>query len=385
MRRPTLSATPTAPVYDKHGRIVQTPFAPFVAQQQQHLTAAGATAIFLRNPKVHDWLNRYPQKGRTTDATFTSSDGSWTVHVWWGAAGEIARGRVDDASKSVIEAWTGPQVAWSMARGYEGAFGGKQLNGPWIWLTLSAVFFLGLANLRRRQVLSMRNLDLLVLLSFGVSLGYYNAGDVFASVPLAYPPMAYLIGRMVWIGFRGRPVRASAPVWPIWLLAAATIFLVGFRVGLNTETSNVIDVGYAGVIGAQRIATGNAPYGHMPIEDDLPKCGATNADGAVRDRVQTNGRCETANETGDTYGPVSYHAYLPGLWIFGWPGRWDDLPAAHFTSILWDIIAMLGLLLVGRRFGGWRLAVTLPFAWAAYPFTSTRRTRTRTTRSCRRS
>ncbi len=30
---------------------------------------------------------------------------------------------------------------------------------------------------------------------------------------------------------------------------------------------------------------------------------------------------------------------------------------------------MLGLLLVGRRFGGWRLAVTLPFAWAAYPFT----------------
>ena len=129
------SATPTAPVYDKHGRIVQTPFAPLVAQQQQqHLTAAGATAIFLRNHKVHDWLDRYPQKGRTTDATFSSSDGSWTVHVWWGAAGEIARGRVDDASKSVIEAWTGPQVAWSMARGYPGAFGGKQLNKPWIWL-----------------------------------------------------------------------------------------------------------------------------------------------------------------------------------------------------------------------------------------------------------
>jgi hypothetical protein len=215
----------------------------------------------------------------------------------------------------------------------------------------------------------MRNLDLLVLLSFGISLAYFNAGDVFASVPLAYPPLLYLLGRMVWIGFRGRPVRASRPVWPIWVLAAATIFLVGFRVGLNTETSNVIDVGYAGVIGAQRIATGSAPYGHMPIEDDLPKCGVANADGAVRERIQTNGRCETANETGDTYGPVSYQAYLPGYWIFGWPGRWDDLPAAHFTSILWDILAMLGLFLVGRRFGGWQLAVMLPFAWAAYPFT----------------
>jgi hypothetical protein len=30
---------------------------------------------------------------------------------------------------------------------------------------------------------------------------------------------------------------------------------------------------------------------------------------------------------------------------------------------------MLGLVLVGRRFGGLRLAVVLPFAWAAYPFT----------------
>src|SRR5262249_32616900 len=247
------ATTPTAPVYDKQGRIVKTPFAPFVEQEQQHLTAEAATAIFLRDHKVHDWLSRYSQQGRTTDATFTSSDGSWTVHVWWGAAGEIARGRVDDASGAVLEAWTGPQVAWSMARGYRGAFGGKELNNPWIWLALSAVFFFGLANLRRP--LSMRNLDLLVLLSFGVSLAYFNAGQVFPRPWLPYPPMAYLIGRMVWIGFRGRPVRASAPVWPIWLLAAVTIFLVGFRVGLNTETSNVIDVGYAGVIGAQRIAT----------------------------------------------------------------------------------------------------------------------------------
>jgi hypothetical protein len=362
----TPTIPPTAPVYDGAGHLVQSPFAPPGLEHQ--LTKEQATAIFLAKHKVAKWLDRYPKKDRITDATFSKDDGTWTVHAWWGAAGEIARGRVDDETKQVIEAWTGPQVAWSMARGYDGAFGGKELNNPWIWLALSAAFFLGLADLRRWR--SVRNLDLLVLLSFGLSLWAFNDGNVFTSVPLAYPPLAYLLGRMLWIGFRGRVPSAGRPVWPIWVLAAATIFLVGFRIGLNTETSNVIDVGYAGVVGAQRISSGEAPYGHMPIEDDLPKCGVENSDGAVRERIQLNGRCETAVETGDTYGPVNYQAYLPGYWIFGWPGRWDDLPAAHFTSIAWDLIAILGLFLVGRRFGGWRLAVTLPFAWASFPFTA---------------
>jgi hypothetical protein len=362
----TPTAPPTAPVYDGEGHLVQTPFAPPGLEQQ--LTKDKAIALFLADDKVASWLDRYPEKDRVTDATFSKDDGTWTVHAWWGAAGEVARGRVDDDTKTVIEAWTGPQVAWSMARGYDGAFGGKELNSPWIWLSLSLAFFLGLADLRRWR--SVRNLDLLVLLSFGLSLAAFNQGDVFTSVPIAYPPLLYLLGRMLWIGFRGRVPRAGRPVWPIWVLAAATIFLVGFRIGLNTETSNVIDVGYAGVVGAQRISHGDAPYGHMPIEDDLPKCGVSNSDGAVRERIQTNGRCETAIETGDTYGPVNYDAYLPGYWAFGWPGRWDDLPAAHFTSIAWDLLVVFGLFLVGRRFGGWRLAVTLAFAWAAFPFTA---------------
>ena len=47
------------------------------------------------------------------------------MKIWWGKAGEIAQGKVDDASGVVTEAWTGPQVAWTMARGYKGAFGGE--------------------------------------------------------------------------------------------------------------------------------------------------------------------------------------------------------------------------------------------------------------------
>src|SRR5205823_1937745 len=65
---------------------------------------------------------------------------------------------------------------------------------------------------------------------------------------------------------------------------------------------------------------------------------------------------------------VAYEPYLPGYWLFGWSGQWDKLPAVHATSILFDTICLLGLALVGRRFGGPRLAATLEFAWVAWPF-----------------
>ena len=84
----------------------------------------------------------------------------------------------------------------------------------------------------------MRTLDLLVLLSFGVSLAFFNRGEVFQSAALAVPaaPLPRSV-RTAWIGFRTRRGRASARGWPVWALAAATLFLVGFRVGLNVENS----------------------------------------------------------------------------------------------------------------------------------------------------
>ena len=54
----------------------------------------------------------------------------------------------------------------------------------------------------------------------------------------------------------------------------------------------MIDVGYAGVIGAQRIVDGKPLYGGFPAD----------------------------NEHGDTYGPVNYEAYVPFEQIFGWSG-----------------------------------------------------------------
>jgi hypothetical protein len=341
---------------------IPTPQLP-ATQTSPRTTKQQAIQLFLAYDKVADWLTRYPPSP-VTDATF--AQGVWTVNVWSGRAGEIATGKVDDASGAITEAWTGPQVAWKMARGYKGAFGGAKINSAPLWLGFCALFLLGLVDWRRP--LSVRNADLVVLLSFSVSLWFFNHGDVFTAMSLAYPPLVWLLLRCVWIARSDRPARGGA-VWPVWALAAATVFIAGFRVGLNVRASNVIDVGYSGVIGADRIAHGQSPYGHFPVEDSRPTCGPADSEGEVRDRIQTNGRCENANPLGDTYGPVSYLAYLPGYAIFGWSGEWDSLPAVHLTSILFDLLAIVGLALVGRRFGGPRLAAALAFAWVAWPFT----------------
>jgi hypothetical protein len=337
------------------------PFSPTTG----HLTRSEVIRRFLADAKVRDWLKRYP-KTLTTEASYSETSASWTVNVSWDPAGEIATGTVDDATGEVTEAWTGPQVAWRMARGYSGAFGGKKINSPYLWLGLCGVFLLGLVDWRRLR--SVRNVDLLVLVSLTVSLWFFNHGNIFAAMPLAYPPLLWLLARCVWVARGDTPPRGGT-VWPVWVLAAATVFVAGFRVGLDIRASNVIDVGYSGVIGADRIVHGQSPYGHFPREDDLKACGPADASGEIRDRIQTNGVCESANPLGDTYGPVAYLAYIPGYLIFGWSHKWDTLPAVHFTTIVFDLLAMLGLAFVGRRLGGPRVGAAAAFAWVAWPFT----------------
>jgi hypothetical protein len=128
---------------------------------------------------------------------------------------------------------------------------------------------------------------------------------------------------------------------PVSWLAVAIVFLVGFRIGLNVTNSNVIDVGYAGVIGADKLIHGQHLYGSWPKD----------------------------NAFGDTYGPVNYYAYVPFRAIFGWSGLWDDLPAAHAAAIAFDLLTLLGLYFLGRRIRGPTMGTVLAYAWASYPFT----------------
>src|SRR5205823_4964 len=90
------TTTPTGPVFDANGHLVQTPFAP--SPSTPHLAKERALTLFEAHRKVATWLSRYPKKGLVDEETYDSKTASWTVKIWWGKAGEIAEGRVDDAS-----------------------------------------------------------------------------------------------------------------------------------------------------------------------------------------------------------------------------------------------------------------------------------------------
>src|SRR5207244_10178276 len=115
----------------------------------------------------------------------------------------------------VTEARIGPQVACKNALCYSGAYGGVKINNPWLWGGFCIVFLLGLADLRRP--LSLRNLDLLMLLSPTASLWFFNHGDVFTAVPLFYPALVWVVARGIFIGVTGRG-STSRVMWPAWIL-----------------------------------------------------------------------------------------------------------------------------------------------------------------------
>jgi hypothetical protein len=302
------------------------------------LTGNQATAIADRSPVVVRVRRSHP--GAFSNV-FEKSGLRWQVSYYERdkPQKEIAQVYVSDDTGRVTEAWTGPQVAWTMARGYAGAFG-RKVNSPWVWIPLTVLFLIPFLDPRRP--LRMRHLDLAVLVAFGVSVAFFNDANIDVSVPLAYPLLAYLLGRMLWIGLRrGRapdPLRLLVPV--SWLLVGL-LFLVGFRIGLNIASSNVIDVGYAGVIGADRLTHGDRLWGNFPKD----------------------------NQHGDTYGPVTYAAYVPFELALPWGGRWDSLPAAHAAAIAFDLLCLGLLFLIGRQLRGPPLGVALAYAWAANPFT----------------
>jgi len=301
------------------------------------ITSSEAQAAAEKDPNVIKEQGEHPNLLPSP----TYKNERWEVGFFEGD-NEYALAMVDPKTAEVTESWTGYQVAWEMARGYSGEFA-HSLNSPLIWLPLCLFFLVGLFDWRRWKRIA--NLDLLVLLGFGVSHFFFNQGNIGVSVPLAYPVLVYLLVRCLWIGFRGRGA-GLRPVWPtMWLLIAA-LFLIGFRVGLNMADAGAIDVGYAGVTGAHRIVNGEQLYGDWP--EDI--------------------------HSGDTYGPVNYAAYVPFELVWPYTAEWDDLPAAHGASITFDVLTFILLIVLGIRIRpgptGKRLGAILAFGWAAFPYTA---------------
>jgi hypothetical protein len=332
-------------VVDDTGRVKNVKVSSRAAElDYPSLTEDEAVKLALADERVQAELSEHGPYSRDVDY----EDGKWTVRFFVeeeGSVGgrptdegkEIAVAGVDDETWDVEYAWVGDQVGWAMARGEEGAYG-KQANSWYVWGALALAF--ALAFLRTDRLLSVRNLDVVALLGFLVSHGFFREGIVYEAVLLWYLPLIYLFARTLLMGFGiGERVEKTSN-FPTWLLLGLACLACGLVLALNLD-SRVIDVGYAGVVGADLILEGTIPYGNMPQEVG----------------------------TGDTYGPLNYLLYVPFIVLFGFSGEWDFLPAAHALSALAYVAGALALFVAGWRLSGPKVAAALTFAWAAFPYT----------------
>ena len=287
--------------------------------------------------------------GRSPPPRTRSGVGRWQVSFFRGDK-EVVAGRRWTTAPAPCSS-SGPATRWpgGWRAATPGAFG-RKLNAPYVWLPLVPAVPRARSSTSRRPF-RLLHLDLLVLLvASAVSHVFFNRGEIGISVPLVYPVLLYLLARMLVAGFRPRgrgrgPARAARADraagrrrWCSWS---------AFRVALNMVDSNVIDVGYAGVIGADRIVDGDPLYG---------------------DGFSAGRRARRHLRAGEL--PASTCRSSRRC---PWSGRWDDLPAAHGAAIAFDLLTLRGLLLLGRRLRagpeGRMLGVALAYAWAAYPYT----------------
>jgi len=306
------------------------------------LSAAQAVAIANRAGTV---VAERSQDGALRPTAYERGSDEWQVDFADSSRTRVAEAIVVDADGSLLGAWHNQQLGTPLARGYDGAVAQK-VNAPYVWLVLSLAFIAPFFDWRRP--FRLLHMDLLVLLGLGISLFFFNRGEITTSVPLTYPVLGYFLVRMLAAGLWPRERTGPLiPLVPIKWLGWAALALAAGRIALNIADSHVIDIGVAGVIGADHVTHGQDLY--------------------------AGGFSPGIDLRGDVYGPFNYLAYVPFELLWPWSGVWGSVPAAHAASICFDLLTALGLLALGRRLragaDGRALGVALAFAWLACPWT----------------
>jgi hypothetical protein len=307
--------------------------APGVRPPDFWLTSTQAVTIAARQPTIQ----RLAQQPGLRARALVAGLGLWAISFERDGK-PLAVVRVEDRTRDVLSS---RQSDWPTV--------GSKLN-PYkvrfeVLLVILGVAFLALF-IDWRRPLRLHNLDLLMLLSFGVSLLLFDRLHPTWSVPLVYPPLGYLFARLLMAGRRNRAPGPEPAAWASTrMLLVALVALEATRVGFSFAYPATTDVSYASVFGANSIHHGLALY--------------------------------TANHAIhlDTYGPLNYLAYLPFELAFPMNANWahDYLPAAHAASLTFELLTVLGLVVLGRRMReglrGRRLGLVLACGWVAYPFT----------------
>ncbi|HLY51150.1 MAG TPA: glycosyltransferase 87 family protein, partial [Solirubrobacteraceae bacterium] len=233
--------------------------------------------------------------------------------------------------------WTGKQAGAPFTHG---GWSWSVTSG-WILVPASLLFMLAFFDPRRLRRIA--HLDALAVLAFLISFLVLAGAHLEPAVWLAYPPLIYLLARLLMLGFgRGAPSGRLAPLLSTRTLLIGLPLMLGARIVLSLVGHQELDVGYESVIGASRILH------HLPLYYNDPN-------------------------HGDTYGPITYLAYLPFQLVFPWRNSLNNLHAADIAAICFDLATVIGLVLLGKRLrrgaDGTRLGLILAWAWTACPFT----------------
>jgi hypothetical protein len=233
-------------------------------------------------------------------------------------------------SRLVLVALVGPHRTVITAAPGSGIVGNRIANQRALLIGLSVLFVLALATV---PLLSLRNLDVLALASFTISAWLTGHGLLDASLYLAYPLLAYLTFRFLWMAARGpNSAHSTSLYWRLtggWppadrrrLLRLVAAGLAAMTAILTVSSSGVSDVGFASVAGATDLIHGIVPYGHIP-------------DFIIH---------------GDTYPPLNYVAYVPAAAL--WPvtdAFSDPQGALVLTAVLTLLAAAAVYRLIGRN------------------------------------
>lgn len=218
-------------------------------------------------------------------------------------------------------------------------WGSRIANASAVLIAMALLFVLAVATV---PLLSLENLDVLAFASFTLPVWLINEGLIQASVIAAYPPLAYLMVRMLAFGLRGGG-RASrepllshvasrlAPAERRRVLRAVLAGTAAMITLVTVTSTGANDVAFAALAGATDLVHGVVPYGHIP--------------GFVLH--------------GDTYPLLTYALYVPAAAVMPVTDLFSDPQGALIVTAIATLLTAWGL----HRLAGPRAAL----GWLAFP------------------
>ena len=270
--------------------------------------------------------------------------------VWSGLAGEIALGKVEDSDGRVSEAYTGPQVAWGMARGRVGLV---RRQDPQRLVDVDGAQRHLLPRARRPAPHSLvahgrpAGAALVRLLAALLQPRPHLHERVPRGAAARLPRRPHLVDRLP------RPRRQPGAL--VARLAARGACRLPRRPADRPQLRD-----------AARRDRRRSRRRHRRRPDPRPP-GAVRPHAGHRGPRLRPGRLRRSDpRPHPDERPLRIRqrsrrhvraGRLPRVRprrarSLGWSGKWDSLPAAHATAIAFDLLVVLGLFLVGRRFGG---------------------------------